>query len=95
VGMRVFEFAHDPRIDGSDVDAKFFMELPRQRMRHGFPVLELAAGKLPVVGVRLAGWAAGEEESAVGADQYSDRDVNDGPAAHRWVDKSSSRWRPA
>jgi hypothetical protein len=64
VGVDVF--ARDPGIGLHDVDADLLMQLAREGLVGRFAGLDLAAGKFPVAGVHLAGWALREEESAVG-----------------------------
>jgi len=74
--VRIVEDADDPRMDGTDVDAEFFVQFAPQGVRDRLPRFELPARELPVPRVRLARGPAREQEAAVGPDQDADGDID-------------------
>ncbi len=64
VGVRIVVFERMPEVTSLHVDAEFLVQLARERRLDRFPRLQLAARKLPVAFVRLAGRTLGEQNSA-------------------------------
>ena len=60
-----------------DVDAELLGQFADQRRLGSLAGVDLAAGKLPQPGHRLALRAAGEQDPAVGVDQHHRRDENE------------------
>jgi hypothetical protein len=65
-----------PRLGFADGDAQLFHELAAQSLRCGFTRLKFASGKFPVPAVDLACWAGGEEEIALGVNEYAYCDID-------------------
>src|SRR6185295_5393670 len=74
--VRIGEHARDPGIGLADIDAELLVQLARQRLRCRLAGLDLAAGKLPVAGVHLAGGTLREQERAVRTLEHRGRDLN-------------------
>ena len=64
-GVRVIVFALEPGIGGADLDTEFFVQLAPERRERRLARLDLAARKLPVARVDLAGRTLAEQEAAV------------------------------
>ncbi len=79
VRVRIDELLHEPRRRASHVDAEFFLEFARQRRARRLARLELAAGKLPVARVRLAGGTLREQHLPVGPQQHGGGDADRRP----------------
>ncbi len=77
VGVRIDEPLHQPRRGAPDADAELLGELAFERVARRLARLELAAGKLPITGVRLPRRALREQHAAVGAHDDRGGDGND------------------
>jgi hypothetical protein len=76
VRVRIHELLHEPRARALDVDAEFLAQLAVEGMARGFAGLELAAGKFPVAGVRLARRPLREQHPAVAPQDDGRSDAN-------------------
>ena len=74
--MRVIDHLDFPGMHGTDGDADFFLQFAPQRLLDAFARFQLAAGKLPITLINLAGRAGREQELAIGPDQYAHRHLN-------------------
>ena len=68
VRVRIDEALDQPRRGAAHREAEFLVQFAVQRGARRLARLELAAGKLPVAGVDLAGRALRQQDLAVGAD---------------------------
>ena len=68
-----------PRRSGKDTDTEFFFKLALQGLKIAFACLNLAAGKFPIAGIRLALRARTEQVAAVFVEQ------NSGNHLHQWT----------
>src|SRR5688572_14805101 len=75
-GVRVGEYARDPRVGGLDVNSELLVQLAKQRVRAILARLDLAAWEFPVSGVDLAERALRQQECAIRPLHHGRRDLD-------------------
>src|SRR5262249_5363410 len=68
--------ASEPGISPIDVDSELFVQFTPEREEWLLAPLDLAAWKLPVAGINLAGGPLAQEKAAVFAQNYRRRDLD-------------------